>query len=120
MLVTITLLALIATSISFFPYEWGPRFLPAGFRCWRAGIACAAAIAPLFWLLLRRGVTLNPIRSGATAGFLAGIFGLTVLTIECNYLDSLHLTIWHLGAVLTTMLIGAGIGHFARARQRNF
>jgi hypothetical protein len=107
----------VATPI-LFPTEAIPEFLSVGFRCWRAGVACAASTAPMFWLVLRRGFALAPVQHGATAGLLAGLTGVTILTIECSYLDRLHLIVWHLGAGLTAMAIGACIGCVARARRQ--
>lgn len=118
LLLVLPLVALGVALAMLFPFESSPEFLSAGFRCWRAGVACAAGTAPMFWLILRRGYALAPIQHGATAGLLAGLTGVTVLTIECRYHDSLHLTTWHLGAGLAAMAIGACTGYFARSRQR--
>jgi Negative regulator of sigma F len=111
-------IAIVVALLMLFPSEPGANFFSAGLRCWKAGVACAAATAPLFWLKLRRGYALFPIQQGATAGLLAGLTGVMVLTIECRYVDTPHLTTWHLGAGLAAMAIGACIGYFARSRRR--
>jgi hypothetical protein len=118
LLLALPAVALAVASAMLFPAEAIPGFLSVGFRCWRAGAVCAACTAPMFWLMLRRGFALAPVQHGATAGLLAGLTGVTILTIECSYLDRLHLIVWHLGAGLTAMAIGACIGCVARARRQ--
>ena len=107
----------LATAI-LFPAEMDPKFVSAGFRCWRAGVVCAAVAAPMFWRLLRRGFALAPIQHGATAGLLAGFTGVAVLTIECAIHNSLHMNTWHLGAGLVAMAFGTGLGFSALQRRR--
>jgi hypothetical protein len=102
--------ALLAADIALFDYRWSPRFVPVGMRCFEIGITCAAASAPLFWLALRRGFSVHPGVTGATVGLLSGLTGVTVLEVYCPYLDRLHISAWHLGAALTSALVGALLG----------
>jgi hypothetical protein len=68
-----------------------PQFLPLALSCWEIGVMCAAVSAPLFWLSLRTGLSLDPVTHGATAGLFGGLVGVTVLEIYCPYLDRLHI-----------------------------
>ena len=76
--------------------------------------------APLFWLALRRGFSLEPVSHGATAGLLAGLVGVTVLEIYCPYLDRFHISAAHIGAAITSTLAGAALGGIqSRIRRRS-
>jgi hypothetical protein len=96
-----------------FPYAWNPNFVTLGLRCWLRGLLCATISGPLILLILRRGALLSPLWQGATAGLLAGLVGLTVLEIYCPYLDRAHVAVWHCGAALTAMCVGAAIAIFS-------
>jgi hypothetical protein len=114
---------LLATDAWLFGYRWNPDFLPLEFSCWEIGVACAALSAPLFWLALRRGLSLYPVSHGAMTGLLAGLVGVAVLEIYCPYLDRLHITAGHIGAAVTSTLAGATAGLITsrkRASERNF
>ena len=54
---------------------------------------------------------LNRIAAGALAGALAGLSGLALLEIFCPNLNRYHILVWHLGAALTSTIVGilAGI-----------
>jgi hypothetical protein len=106
----VPLLALLTADASLFGYRWNPAFVPLALSCWEIGVACAAVSAPLFWLALRRGFSLDPVGHGATAGLLAGLVGVTVLEIYCPYLDRLHISVSHIGAAVTSALAGAALG----------
>lgn len=88
-------------------------FVATGLVCLRIGVTCAIPAALLLWLLLRRGAILNPMLTGATAGALAGLSGLTVLEIFCPNLNRYHILVWHLGAVLVSVAAGVVIGVIA-------
>lgn len=103
------LLALLAAVVLLFGYRWSPNFWPRAFACWEIGIACAALSAPLFWLVLRRGFSLNPVSQGAMTGLLAGFVGVTVLEIHCPNLDRMHIADGHIGAAVTAVLVGAAL-----------
>jgi hypothetical protein len=106
----VPLLTLLAADTWLFGYRWNPKFVPLALSCWEIGVVCAALSAPLFWLALRRGFSLNPVGHGATAGLLAGLVGVTVLEIYCPYLDRLHISVSHIGAAITSALVGAAFG----------
>lgn len=112
------LMALLAADASLFSYHWNPNFVPLSLNCWEIGVTCAAFSAPLFWLVLHRGFSLKPVGHGATAGLLAGLVGATVLEIYCPYLDRLHTSVSHVGAAITSMLVGAALGLIKSRVQR--
>jgi hypothetical protein len=110
LLLAAPLVTLLAANAALFGYHWNPAFVPLALSCWEIGVACAAISAPLFWLVLRRGFSFNPVAHGATAGLLAGLAGATVLEIYCPYLDRLHTSASHIGAAVTSLLVGAAWG----------
>lgn len=85
-------------------------FVSRGLKCLGIGLEYAIPTALLAWLLLRRGAVLNPVLTGATAGILAGLSGLTVLEIHCPNLNAYHILAWHIGSVLASVLGGVAIG----------
>jgi hypothetical protein len=87
-----------------------PAFVSTGLVCLRIGLECAAPVAALCWLVLRRGAILNPRAVGALTGALAGFSGLLLLEIFCPNLNAYHVLAWHLGAVLASTLGGTATG----------
>lgn len=81
-------------------------FVRDGLGCFRIGILFAIPTAFLLALLLRRGSGLSPPLTGATAGGLAGLAGLTVLEIHCPNLDLFHIIAWHISVVLLSAIAG--------------
>ncbi|MEP7353347.1 MAG: hypothetical protein ABI824_08985 [Acidobacteriota bacterium] len=104
------LIALAVADLLLFGYRWNPNFFPIALWCWEIGITCAAISAPLFWMILRRGLWLNRVAQCAATGLLAGLVGVAVLEIYCPYLDRLHIGAGHIGAALTASLVGAAVG----------
>jgi len=117
--IAVPLIALVAADAALFGYHSNPDFVPLALSCWEIGVTCAALSAPLFWLALRRGLSLNPIGHGATAGLLAGLVGVTVLEIYCPYLDRWHITVAHIGAAIASTLVGAVIGSIKSRIQQH-
>jgi hypothetical protein len=99
-------------AVSFRPHPEA-TFVATGLVCLRIGLECAIPSGLIFWLLLRRGAFLNPILIGATAGALAGLSGLTVLEIFCPNPNEYHILVWHMGAVLVSIVAGIAIGAIA-------
>lgn len=94
-----------------FRVEAEAAFWKAGLICLALGAGFAVVAAVVSFRLLRRGAFLWPRRAGATAGLLAGLAGLGVLTVHCPVFDLRHLLAWHLGAVLLSILAGCGAGY---------
>jgi hypothetical protein len=81
-------------------------FVRHGLACFRTGMAFAIPSALLFALVLRRGAALSPLLTGATAGGLAGLVGLTVLEIHCPNLNVYHIVVWHVSVTLVCVVAG--------------
>jgi hypothetical protein len=97
--------------VALFQFHPERTFVATGLVCLRIGLECAFAVAAISWLILRRGAALNRIAAGALAGALAGLSGLALLEIFCPNLNRYHILVWHLGAALTSTIVGilAGI-----------
>jgi hypothetical protein len=94
-----------------------PTFIATGLVCLRIGLECAAPVAILSWLVLRRGEFLNPVAAGAMMGALAGLSGLVLLEIFCPNLNKYHILVWHLGAALLSTCAGTAVGIVAEYRR---
>jgi len=81
-------------------------FVDHGLACFRIGMGFAVPAAFLLALLLRRGAGLAPRLTGATAGGLAGLAGLTVLEIHCPNLNLYHIVVWHVSVTVVCVLLG--------------
>ena len=112
------LLALIGSNSILFGDSLSKAFALETFTCWEIGVACASVSAILFWLVLRRGFSLNRVGHGTAAGLLAGLTGVMVLEIHCPILERAHIVAGHLGAALTCMAAGAALGYFYAALWR--
>jgi hypothetical protein len=110
--------ALLAADALLFSDRSIPDFARVSLSCWTIGVACAAVSAVLFWLALRKGLSLYPVSHGMTAGLLGGLVGVTVLEIYCPWLDRLHISASHIGAAVTSTLVGAIWGGLRGRMQR--
>lgn len=75
--------------------------------CFRTGLTYAIPAAFFFALLLWRGAALSPALTGAVAGGLAGLVGLTVLEIQCPNLNVYHIVVGHVSVTLVCVVLGA-------------
>jgi hypothetical protein len=113
------LLSLAAIFCVLLPYHTETSFwVPSG-NCLQLGVVFAVPTAALAWGLLRRGAVLSPAISGAAAGLLGGLAGLTVLEIHCPDHNLAHVLVAHWGAALVCTAIGlvAGASMEERARR---
>jgi hypothetical protein len=113
------LLGLAVIFAALFPYHLERAFWLHTWLCLRAGLAAGALGSVLVWLILRRGAILDPRASGALAGLMGGLAGITILEIHCPNFNALHILIGHWGAAL----LFAGIGWIAgaiAARRESF
>ena len=90
------------------------RFVPLGIPCLRLGLICAVVSGALFWFVLRKGFFTSPAAAGATAGCFAGLAGVAVLALHCPILNSAHIIIWHLGAMVVAVFGGVLVGFLNR------
>jgi len=92
-------------------------FVATGLLCFKIGLECAIPAGAVFWMILRRGASMSPALTGATAGALAGLTGLTVLEVFCPNLNAYHILVWHLGGTLASaaggLALGTAVDHFA-------
>ena len=100
-----------------FEFHQEQTFVATGLMCLEIGLACAVPVAVVCWLILRKGVVLNPVAAGALTGLLAGLAGLTLLEIFCPNPDKYHILVWHMGAALVSTIGGAAIGRIVERFQ---
>jgi hypothetical protein len=110
------LLLLVLVIATVFHRQQESGFVSPGLQCLKTGAAFAVPAAVLFWLLLRRGAILSPGLTGATAGGLAGLVGLSVLEVRCPNLSSYHILVWHWGVALLATLGGFALGRLLSRR----
>lgn len=118
--VIVTLLLIVA---GLFQFEDERNFWRTGWACLKAGTSFALLATAPFLLLLRRGAILSPRITGATAGLLAGLVGMSVLELHCTDLNAAHLLTWHLGVAVLgaiTGLAAAFAGEFASRYAGSF
>jgi hypothetical protein len=101
----IFIVLLLILTVLFQPAEES-AFVRHGLACFRTGMIFAIPSAFLFALVLRRGAALSPLLTGATAGGLAGLVGLTVLEIHCPNLNVYHIVVWHVSVTLVCVVAG--------------
>jgi hypothetical protein len=113
------LLSLAAIFCVLLPYRTETSFWVQSGLCLQLGVVFAVPTAALAWGLLRRGAVLSPAISGAAAGLLGGLAGLTVLEIHCPDHNLAHVLVGHWGAALVCTAIGlvAGASMEERARR---
>jgi hypothetical protein len=82
------------------------QFIRHSLICFRTGMAYAIPAAFLFAIAIMRGAALSPLLTGATAGGLAGLVGLTVLEIHCPNLNVYHIVVGHVSVTLVCIVAG--------------
>jgi len=110
----ICLLSMPVLTLLVFPAIHDDRFVARALRCWEIGTGCALLMAPLLWVLMRRGFPVSPYLHLATAGLLAGLAGITVLELHCPIADGLHKAIGHGAVALTAAIAGGAVGLWFR------
>ncbi len=88
------------------------RFVERGIPCLRFGLICATATAALAYPILRKGLFTAPIAAGAITGTFGGLAGVAALALHCPLLIAPHILVWHFGALLIAVLVGALAGFF--------
>ena len=109
LLVSILVLLMMVIAATFRPQPES-AFLVNGVMCMKNGLTYSMPAGTLLWLILRRGAILYPRLTGAVAGGLAGLAGLSVLEINCPNLNVFHILAWHTGVVIIGSLGGAMLG----------
>jgi hypothetical protein len=88
-------------------------FVSRGIPCLRLGVVSALVSGFLGWRLLRRGYLVSPRETMTLYGFFAGLVGVSVLALHCPILNSIHVLVWHLGAMLFAGFAGFLVGVYA-------
>jgi hypothetical protein len=89
------------------------NFVSRGIPCLRLGVISALLSGFLGWRLLRRGFLVSPRETVTLYGFFTGLVGVSVLALHCPILNSLHVLVWHLGAMVFAGLAGFFLGSYA-------
>jgi hypothetical protein len=112
------LLSLAAIFCVLLPYRTETSFwVPSG-QCLQLGVVFAVPTALLAWALLGRGAALSPAISGAAAGLLGGLAGLTVLEIHCTDDNLPHVLVAHWGTSLVCTAVGLAVGVLIERQER--
>jgi hypothetical protein len=119
--ISIAVLAtLVLVIASVFRSKEETAFLADGLRCLISGFTDSAPAALLFGLFASRGALLFPKLTGATAGGLAGLTGVTVLEINCSNPNVFHILVWHCGVIVISAgactLVSALAEHILESR----
>jgi hypothetical protein len=89
------------------------NFVSRGIPCLMLGVISALMSGFLGWRLLQRGYLVSPRETITLYGFFAGLVGVSVLALHCPILNSLHVLVWHLGAMVLAGLVGFFLGSYA-------
>jgi len=89
------------------------NFVARGMPCLRLGVISALLSGFLGWRLLQRGYLVSPRETITLYGFFAGLVGVSVLALHCPILNSLHVLVWHVGAMVLAGLAGFFLGSYA-------
>ncbi len=106
LLVALIVIWIAVDAVFFHDYDLG-AFIPQGVSCLCAGLLVAIPAGAGSWLVLRRGVAVNPVSAGLAAGTLAGLAGLLMLEIHCPNFRAPHVMVWHTAVVPVSALVGA-------------
>jgi len=88
------------------------NFAAQGIPCLRLGVITALLAGLLGWRLLRKGFLVTPCETITLYGFFAGLVGIAALSLHCPIQNSLHIVVWHIGAMLLAGLAGFLLGSF--------
>jgi hypothetical protein len=93
------------------------HFFSAGVRCLLAGLFLAVPSALLSWLVLRRGLAVDLLSAGLSAGTLGGLAGVGLLELHCANFQSAHVLFWHIAVVPVSAAAGGLLGYFIKFRN---
>jgi hypothetical protein len=89
------------------------HFVAGGIPCLRLGVVSALLSGFLGWRLLQRGYLVSPRETITLYGFFSGLVGVSVLALHCPILNSFHVLVWHLGAMVLAGVAGFFLGRYA-------
>ncbi len=91
------------------------HFVKEGVPCLTVGLVSACVMGMASTVLLRRGFATSLPKLGAAAGFFSGLAGVGVLALHCRDLNSAHIVVWHLGAMVLAGAGGAVLGLYRQS-----
>jgi len=93
-----------------FPWQSSPHFVSEGWPCAVLELAAGVPVTGIFWLLARRGTLFASAGLGATLTGIAALVVLIPLQFQCMFQQAPHLLVWHGGAALLLIGLGAILG----------
>ena len=103
-------ISLMVTITVLFQFQNDRDFWAGARACLMTGTPIGFVTALPFWFVLRRGAILSPIVTGAAAGLLSGLVGMSTLEIHCPNLEACHILVSHLGVSLLCSIGGIALG----------
>jgi hypothetical protein len=88
------------------------RFVHAGLICLAIGVGCGIVTALPIWVVVRRGMIVEPVSAGAVIGLAGGLAGWIALTLHCPVITTPHAAVWHAAVVVICAGAGALAGRF--------
>jgi hypothetical protein len=117
---SVALIAVFAALFSSYAMAYAmDGFVQQGVPCLRAGLLHALPAAAGTWLILRRGMAVNRTAAGLAAGTLAGLAGVTMLSLHCPNLRAIHVMAWHVAVVPLSAAAGALLARVLTFRERS-
>ena len=116
LVLTLSGLVLIAGIALLFPWRISSAFFSEGWPCAALELIIAIPSAVVYWLIARRGALFASPGLGATLTGLAVFLALIPLQFQCMFQQAPHLLVWHGGAAVLLIGLGALIGELGRHR----
>jgi hypothetical protein len=117
-LLALSSVALLAVFAPLFRDYQTDHFFSAGVVCLVTGILHAIPVGLLSWLMLRRGLAVDPASAGLAAGTLGGLAGVGLLELHCPNFQAAHILVWHVAVVPVSACLGALLARELHSRAR--
>ena len=114
-LLVASILAFAAVFAALFHDDSMSGFVPRGLKCLAAGVLIAIPAGLASWLVLRRGLAVDPVSAGLAGGTMAGLAGLITLELHCPNFATMHLLVWHTAVILVSATLGALVARASRS-----
>jgi len=116
LMLTLSGLVPIAGIALLFPWHASSAFVSEGWPCAALELMIAIPSVAVYWLLARRGALFASPGLGATLTALAVFLALIPVQFQCMFQQAPHLLVWHGGAALLLIGLGALVGELGRHR----
>ena len=97
-----------------FPWRQSDAFVSEGCHCALLEATIAGPVAAVFWQFARRGVLFFSPALGAVLAGLTVALALVPVQVQCMFLQTPHLLVWHAGTALLLIGLGSVIGRLQR------